>query len=258
MDNRPVNQHFSQSSTAAVLPHQQASRYQSLLSLFPFYPSPFLIDRAIFCFSVISSFSILQDISFFPSLLLTFAISSYILILLSITYQTTHIFLLFTSSDNFIAYPRLQITLLFICTPFLLLNVNHLPYYHSHVSLVTSLVIIHMAQTSTTHSPSFHVLIHSYLSLLSLSLHTTIHLIASLPFFFLFPSSCYTNKTVFITRHIITFTLISFIAAFFYLFRTFDHFFSFIFLYLYFPPTSDQETIVFIGLEQYYIEFFLK
>ena len=78
MDNRPVNQHFSQSSAAAVLPHQQASRYQSLLSLFPFYPSPFLIDRAIFCFSVISSFSILQDISFFPSLLLTFAISSYI------------------------------------------------------------------------------------------------------------------------------------------------------------------------------------
>ena len=126
MDNRPVNQHFSQSSAAAVLPHQQASRYQSLLSLFPFYPSPFLIDRAIFCFSVISSFSILQDISFFPSLLLTFAISSYISILLSTTfhiviknmhsylscYQTTNIFLLFTSSDNFIAYPRLQITLL--------------------------------------------------------------------------------------------------------------------------------------------------
>ena len=87
MDNRPVNQHFSQSSAAAVLPHQQASRYQSLLSLFPFYPSPFLIDRAIFCFSVISSFSILQDISFFPSLLLTFAISSYISILLSTTFH---------------------------------------------------------------------------------------------------------------------------------------------------------------------------
>ena len=115
-----------------------------------------------------------------------------------------------------------------VSTPLFISLINHLPYYHSHASLFTSLVIIHMPKTSTTHSPSFHVLIHSYLSLLSLSLHTTIHLIASLPFFFLFPSSCYTHKTVFITRHIITFTLISFIAAFFYFFRTFDHFFSFI------------------------------
>ena len=36
-----------------------------------------------------------------------------------------------------------------------------LPYYRSHASLFTSLVIIHMPQTSTTHSPSFHVIIYS-------------------------------------------------------------------------------------------------
>ena len=62
----------------------------------------------------------------------------------------------------------------FIRQPFAILSL--------YASLFTSLVIIHMPQPSRTHSPSFHVLIHSYLSLLSLSLHTTIHLIASLLF----------------------------------------------------------------------------
>ena len=111
-----------------------------------------------------------------------------------------------------------------------------------------------MAQTSTTHSPSFHVLIHSYLSLLSLSLHTTIHLIASLPFFFLFPSSCYTHKTVFITRHIITFTLISFIAAFFYFFQTFDHLFSFIYSICTFPQHQTKKRLSLLVLNSIYTD----
>ena len=168
---------------------------------FPFYPSPFLIDTALFCFSAISSPSILQDISFFPSLttiesepfqsslstghllssLLLFSIiksepfqstlpqdisffpspskvNHFNLTLPSLptfqfSYQPLSIFssktcipafsatklhtsFSFTSSDNFIAYLLLQITLLCICTPFLLLFSFHSSkFFH---------IIIHM------------------------------------------------------------------------------------------------------------------
>ena len=111
-----------------------------------------------------------------------------------------------------------------------------------------------MPQTSITHSPSFYVLIHSYLSLLSLSLSNW-HCIPTLySSFFLLPSflpsllypwgtNTAFHKTVFITRHIITFTLISFIAAFFYFFRTFDHFFSFIYSIWTFPQHQTKKRL---------------
>ena len=79
----------------------------------------------------------------------------------------------------------------FIRRPFAILSLTCISF-----PFISLLVIIHMPQTSTlTHSPSFHVLIRFYLSLLSLSLHTTIQL-----------------KLFFVTRHIIHRSLLLFLS----------------------------------------------
>ena len=162
---QPVNQHFSQSSIAAVLTHQQASKQ---VSITPF-PSILLLSSliyALFCFSAISSSSILQDnsflpslllkvnhsnllflqdISFFPSLLLTFFLSSYISIPLSTTFHIVIKNMHSCLSCRIYASPNhFTIHLHTVSTPLFISLINHLPYYHSHASLFTSLVIIHI------------------------------------------------------------------------------------------------------------------
>ena len=243
-----------------MLTHQQASKYQSLLSLLSF---SFPLSTALFCLYAISSSSILQDISLFPSLAIfesetfqstlytghllhpfsfksepfksSFATSSYISILLSTTfhiliknmhsclscYQTTHIFLLFTSSDNFIAYLLLQITLLRICTPFLLLfsfhssNICHI-IIHIHLFSVQS----HHSHATNKHSNSFSIIScpNPFLPIITIT----------------FSSHNNSSKTVF-------FTLILFIAAFFNFFRTFDHLSAFSYSIWTFPHLQTKK-----------------
>ena len=109
-------------------------------------------------------------------------------------------FVVLTSSDFFqfssqLSSPPNHFTIILHSVPTSLSTsfVNHLPQRHSHASLFTSFTNHHIPLTLThtptlTHSPSFHVLLHSYLSLLSLSLHTEICLTESLLFFSFLPS----------------------------------------------------------------------
>ena len=157
MVNRSISTFHSLLQQQCLLISRQAGINHS----FPFYPSPFFIDTALFCsvgFSAISSSS--------PN------------------HFTTHLHT--------------------VSTPLFISFINHLPYYHC----------IHMPQTNTLNSFS----------------------IISCPNPFL-PNS------VFVTRHIITFTLISFIASFFYFFRTFDHLFAFIYSIWTFPQHQTKKRL---------------
>ena len=180
---------------------------------FPFYPFSPTIESEPF------QSTLPQDISFFPS---PSKVNHFNLTLPSLptfqfSYEPLSIFssktcILAFSATNLHTSFSFSLLLQFHCissspnhftlhlhtvsTPLFNSFIKSLPYYHSHASLFSCVVIIHMPQTSTlTHSPSFHVLIRSYISLLSLSLHTTIHL-----------------KLFFVTRHIIHRSLLLFLS----------------------------------------------
>ena len=160
---------------------RQRARYSSLLkSLSHHFPFPRCISTGLL-------------LPFFPSKVnhSSFAFSSYISFHLSTTFYIAYVvlkdaFLPFQPNTAHILSPSFHffrrfhpissslnhfiIHLHTVSTSLFISFINHLPYtpLHYHHS--------HATKTSTTHSPSFHVLLYSYVSLLSLYLHPTIHL----------------------------------------------------------------------------------